>query len=126
MPSLTALCSCFENDRCLVIFLIYVDDIIVIGNDSSLIQHSISCLNSQFSLKDLGDLSFFLGIQVVRTPSALHLSQSKYINDLLARANMSDCKSIHSHMAFGAHFSLSEGELLETPTEYKSNLVGAL
>lgn len=57
-----------------VIFLIYVDDILVTGNSLSFIQHYISALHDRFSLKDMGELSYFLGIQVVRTKDGLHLS----------------------------------------------------
>lgn len=52
----TATCSLF--------ILVYVDDIIVMGSSSSAIQQLVTKLNSEFSLKDMGDLNFFLGIQV--------------------------------------------------------------
>jgi hypothetical protein len=61
--------------------LVYVDDIIVTGNDSNCIGLLISQLQQEFPLKDLGYLSFFLGIQVTCTAEGLHLSQSKYISD---------------------------------------------
>lgn len=67
--------------------LIYVDDIIVTGSSSSLIQSLISKLNVKFALKQLGQLDYFLGIEVRHQPNgSLLLTQSKYIKELLARA----------------------------------------
>ena len=51
----------------MLIVLIYVDDILLTGNDSQLITHLISTLHSQFALKDLGDLHLFLGIGAHQT-----------------------------------------------------------
>ena len=70
----------------------YVDDIIVTGNDDSTIFSIISKLKYEFVMKDLGDLSHFLGIEVARDHIGLHLRQSKYIVDLLDRANMVDAR----------------------------------
>ena len=58
---------------------VYVDDILVIGSDTTTITSLIAQLNSKFSLKDLGEMHYFLGIQVSHTNNGLHLSQTKYI-----------------------------------------------
>lgn len=76
--------------------LVYVDDIIVTGFDSVFIGNFIRSLNHIFALKDLGPLSFFLGIEVTYTESTIHLSQYKYIYDLLERCNILDVKPISS------------------------------
>lgn len=55
--------------------LIYVDDIIITGNSESAIVNLIANLSRRFSLKDMGDLSYFLGIEVLRTKQGFHLSQ---------------------------------------------------
>ena len=75
-----------------LILLIYVDDIIVTGNSSSQVQGFIDRLHSVFALRDLGTLNFFLGIEVQHQAGALHLSQQKYISDLLTRTGMLDSK----------------------------------
>lgn len=64
-------------------FLIYVDDILFIGTSTSHIASVITQLQQVFKLKDLGSLSFFLGIQAIRSSHSLHLRQAKYISDLL-------------------------------------------
>jgi len=67
----------------LLLVLIYVDDIIVTRNDSRAVTRLILELGREFSLKDLGALYYFFGIECHRTPSSLFLSQQKYIRDLL-------------------------------------------
>ncbi|KAA3481453.1 Copia protein [Gossypium australe] len=55
--------------------LVYVDDIVITGN----IYHYRVLLNSEFSLKDIGDLHYSLGIEVTRSYDCLYLCQRKYI-----------------------------------------------
>lgn len=109
----------------MLIVLIYVDDILLTGSDSSVIKRLISELHNQFALKDLGPLQFFLGIEAHRTSSVLHLSQSKYMSDLLSKTALTDCKSVASPMASDHTLSLHEGVPLDNPTLYRS-IVGGL
>ena len=87
----------------------------------------ISKLSSVFTLKDLGILSYFLGIEVFYMSDGLHLSQKKYIRDLLVKAQMTTCKSSDILFCSGLKLEkLIEGELgqcLVDPTMYRS-LVG--
>jgi hypothetical protein len=71
-----------------IFLLVYVDDLIVTGNDIDVLNELILSLQAKFKLKDLGPLSYFLGIHVHRDSQHLHLSQSKYIVDLLHCINM--------------------------------------
>ena len=64
----------------------YVDDIIVTGSCSAKIQQVIQDMQQTFALKDLGELSYFLGIEVSKIQNGIHLSQAKYIADVLAKA----------------------------------------
>lgn len=66
-----------------VYILVYVDDIIVTGPQSAIIRQVISCLSARFSLKDLGRLDYFLGVQVLHRPNGIILSQKHYLNGLL-------------------------------------------
>jgi Reverse transcriptase (RNA-dependent DNA polymerase) len=67
-----------------IIILIYVDDIIITTGDTVSITTCISQLQARFAIKNLGALNYFLSIEVVSTLLVLHLSQHKYITDLLA------------------------------------------
>ena len=84
-------------------------------------------LSSEFALKDLGDLSFFLGIEVKKVQDGIVLKQEKYANELLARMGMKDCKVSPTPLTSSEQLSAYEGEPLkeEESTKYRS-AVGAL
>lgn len=77
----------------ITLVLVYVDDILLTGSDTSYIADLIKSLSTKFVMKDLGTLSYFLGIEVLRHGSSIILSQTKYATDLLVKAGMQDCKS---------------------------------
>ena len=66
-----------------VIFVVYVDDIVVTGNDGDEINKLKEFLRTEFEIKDLGTLKYFLGIEVARLTSGIIISQQKYTLDLL-------------------------------------------
>lgn len=68
--------------------MVYLDDLIITGNDDKLIQDFIDQFSAKFSLKELGELNFFLGVKVLPTPTGLFLSQRKYVLDLLEKFKM--------------------------------------
>ncbi|XP_008238972.1 PREDICTED: uncharacterized protein LOC103337585 [Prunus mume] len=90
------------------------------GNDPTHISTLIQDLSRLFSMKDLGPVHYFLGIEVLRTPNGLSLTQSKYIKDLLTRTKMQDAKHISSSVASGRRLSLHNGVPLDDPSEYRS------
>ncbi|XP_041009520.1 uncharacterized mitochondrial protein AtMg00810-like [Juglans microcarpa x Juglans regia] len=75
-------------------------------------------------MKDLGDLHYFLGVEVHANEKGLFLSQTKYALDLLQRASMIDTKPISTPFVIGQHLS-AEGTLFSDPTLFHS-LAGAL
>lgn len=81
----------FHNKQ--ILLLVYVDDILITGEDPHLIQQLITKLHDKFFLKHLGEVSYFLGLEAQVTPEFIKLSQSKYITDILVRTNLLDCKA---------------------------------
>ncbi|CAN1136868.1 Retrovirus-related Pol polyprotein from transposon RE1 [Linum perenne] len=71
-----------------IIVLIYVDNIIITGASSEQVQNIIQELAGCFKLKDLGRLSYFLGIEVNQSTACMHLTQTKYIKELLKKAGL--------------------------------------
>lgn len=69
-----------------------MDDVIIVGNDTTKIEDTKSNLDARFSIKDLGSLTYFLGIEVSRTKEGLVLSQWKYTMDILEETGMLGCK----------------------------------
>lgn len=72
--------------------LLYVDDIILTDSSHTLRTSVMARLSSEFAMKDLGSLSYFLGIAVTRHVGELFLSQCKYVFEIIERADMSSCK----------------------------------
>jgi hypothetical protein len=99
--------------------LVYVNDIILTGNNDKLLQSIIAQLQQEFPLKDLGSLHFFLGIHVFCTDQGLHLCQAKYIADLLHRTNMQNAKPSKSPSSSELKLSKFDGNPLPNPTEYR-------
>ena len=72
--------------------LIYVDDIIVTSSSDEAISGLLKDLGAEFALKDLGELHYFLGIEVKQHKDGLLLSQEKYATDLVRKAGLQGCK----------------------------------
>ncbi|XP_021773611.1 uncharacterized protein LOC110737582 [Chenopodium quinoa] len=84
----------------------------------------IQQLAARFSLKDLGDLSYFLGVEVMPHTNGLFLSQKKYINEILCKANMDDARPVATPIVMDPPLSI-HGEPLPDPTKCRQ-LIGSL
>jgi histone deacetylase 1/2 len=84
-------------------------------------------LQQDFALKDLGDLHYFLGIEVNKVRNGIVLTQHKYATDLLKKVGMADCKSVSTPLSTSEKLSLHKGSLLgpDDAARYRS-IVGAL
>ena len=109
----------------LLYLLVYVDDLIITGSDPSLIDTIIWQLDSTFSTKYLGILSYFYGVEVLPTCSSLLLSQQKYVIDLLSRHNMLGSKLISTLLVVGISLTANVGTVLVNATMYRQ-VVGGL
>lgn len=74
-----------------IYLLLYVVDIILTGNNENLLEQLLTQLHKRFRMKDMGDLHYFLGIQVHQYAEGLLLNQAKYATDLLITVGMLDC-----------------------------------
>ncbi|RVW75058.1 Retrovirus-related Pol polyprotein from transposon RE2 [Vitis vinifera] len=90
-------------------FLVYVDDLVITGNDIQFVDHIIQKLGENFSLKDMGNLSFFLGVEVIPTHAGLFLSHHQYIRDLLSTTNMLGAKDVSTPLSTTASLKLFDG-----------------
>jgi histone deacetylase 1/2 len=110
-----------------VFVLVYVDDIIVVSSTSEATSGLLRNLKEAFALKDLGDLHYFLGMEVTKVRDGIILSQDKYASDLLKRVNMWSCKPASTPMSTSEKMSAFVGTPLgpADATNYRS-VVGAL
>ena len=93
-----------------IFLVLYVDDILLATNDIGMLHETKRFLSKNFEMKDLGDASFVLGIQIQRDCSrgSLGLSQRSYIDKVLKRFGMQDSKLGDTPVAKGDKFSLNQ------------------
>ncbi|WVZ83075.1 LOW QUALITY PROTEIN: hypothetical protein U9M48_030255 [Paspalum notatum var. saurae] len=107
------------------LFLLYVDDMRIIGDDLDYLAFVKARLNEQFHMSDLGSLTYFLGIEVISTPNGYYLSQQKYIRDILDRAGLTDQRPMDTPMELHLCLCATDGVPLEDSTRYR-HLVSSL
>lgn len=91
-----------------IILVLYVDDILLASSDLDMLYETKRFLSSNFDMKDLGDASYVLGIEIHRDRSkgTLGLSQRAYIDKVLKRYNMHNCSSTPAPIVKGDKFGL--------------------
>ena len=99
--------------------VLYVDDILIMGNDVPTLLETKAWLGKCFSMKDLGEASYILGIRIYRDRSKriLGLSQSTYIDNVLRRFSMIDSKK--GDLPVRHDIKLSKSQCPRTPDELK-------
>lgn len=107
--------------------LVYVDDIIVASSSPQATKALLKDLEKDFALKDLGDLHYFLGIEVKKNSQGLVLSQERYATEVLKRVGMAKCKPTNTPLSTSEKLSSTQGAVLgqNDATQYRS-IVGAL
>ncbi|CAM8908447.1 unnamed protein product [Rhodiola kirilowii] len=115
----------YDKDDIFLVLLVYVNDVVITGTSTKLIQQIKDFINKAFKIKDLGFLKYFLGFEVAISESGIFINQRKYALDLLSDVVMMDYKPSVIPMDTKHKLSLSEAELLPDPTVYR-RLVGKL
>ncbi|KAL8143940.1 hypothetical protein V2J09_016972 [Rumex salicifolius] len=105
--------------------LVYVDDIILTASSPAFLRSVIQSLSAEFSMTDLGPLHHFLGVNVTHHNGSLFLSQERYVDDLLTRTGMLECKPCNTPVDTGRKLPADAGPPVDDPTEYRS-IAGAL
>ena len=121
----TALFIICRSNKGMILLLLYVDDMIITGNDHSSISDFKQFLHQQFEIKDLGHLSYFLGLEVSSDSSGYYLSQAKYASDLLSRAGLTDTKLVSTLLEMNTRLTPLDSTPLSDATLYHQ-LVGSL
>ncbi|RVX23720.1 Retrovirus-related Pol polyprotein from transposon TNT 1-94 [Vitis vinifera] len=113
------------TDKGTILLLLYVDDMIITGDDLSGIQELKDFLSQQFEMKDLRHLNYFLGLEITHSTYGLYITQAKYASDLLSQAGLTDSKTVDTPVELNAHLTPSGGKPLSNSSLYK-RLVGSL
>ena len=88
-----------------IILLLYVDDMIITGDDFDGISTLKSQLQQQFEMKYLGPLRYFLGIEVAYSPKGYLLSQSKYAAEVIQKAKLTNSRSVETPLELNVHYN---------------------
>jgi len=112
-------CIYFQNfqNGSFIYLLLYVDDMLIASRDKSLIKKLKTQLSNEFDMKELGAAKKILGMEICRDRQAgkLFLSQQNYIERVLDRFNMNNCKPVSTPLA--THFKLSSELCPDTKEE---------
>ena len=115
----------YRHNKVIIYLLLYVDDMILTGNDPIMVERLLASLSKEFRMKDMGSLSYFLGIQVKHTSTGLFLNQERYATDLLENAGMLDCAPMPTPLPLQLDRVPHQDEMFSDPTYFRS-LAGKL
>ncbi|KAL0315510.1 UNVERIFIED_CONTAM: Retrovirus-related Pol polyprotein from transposon RE1, partial [Sesamum radiatum] len=103
-----------------VALLVYVDDILLTGASEGNLTAVKEYLDRLFTIKDLGTAKYFLGLELTQSSHGLHVTQHKYLMDILLDASMTDAKPVSTPFPPGLKLTLDGGSLLPSPERYRS------
>lgn len=113
----------YSRGNAFMVLLLYVDDILLTGSSEHLLTEFVASLSRQFSMKDVGKPSYFLGIEMETSQDGLFLHQQAYIREILHAASMTDCKPMPTPLP--QRIEVTDTGLFEEPTYFRS-LAGKL
>nr|GEZ48146.1 ribonuclease H-like domain-containing protein [Tanacetum cinerariifolium] len=108
-----------QRGNLITCLIIYVDDMIVTGDDKEEITKLKKYLFTEFEMKDLGRLKYFLRIEVLRSKQGIFMCQKRYILDLLAETGMIDCKPADTPMIVNQKLHMEEKAELANKGKYQ-------
>lgn len=114
-----------RQDKDLTILIVYVDDLLITGSNSTLITHLKHFLATTFSIKDLGKARYFLGFELAYLPEGISLTQHKFTHELLTEPNLPPPKPAATPLPLNLKISQDDGNLIPDPSVYRS-LIGKL
>ena len=112
------------SSREYIYLIVYVDDIVITGNDHNDIR-KLKHLFNHFQTKDLGKLKYFLAIDIAQSNSDVVMSQRKYILDILEEIGILECKPVDTPMDMNVKLVPGQGKPLRVPRRYR-RLIGRL
>ncbi|RVX16304.1 Retrovirus-related Pol polyprotein from transposon RE1 [Vitis vinifera] len=103
----------------IILLVVYVDDIVITGNDHAGIYDLKAFMHSKFHTKDLGELKYFLGIEVSRSKKGMFLSQRKYVLDLLEEIGKIEAKPCTTPMVPNVQLMPDDGDPFYNHEKYR-------
>ncbi|KAL4021159.1 hypothetical protein IC575_019950 [Cucumis melo] len=108
-----------SKTRKIVVLIVYVDDIVLIGDDQTEINQLKQKMGDEFEIKDLGNLKYFLGMEVARSKEGISVSQRKYTLDLLTETGMLGCRPADTPIEFNCKLGNSDDQVPVDKEQYQ-------
>ena len=114
-----------RNEEGMIVISLYVDDLLVTGENEKNVEVLKNELEKEFDMSSLGEMNYFLGVEVMQCSRGIFISQEKYIKDLLKKFNLDECKPMSTPMSQGDKYKKEDGTPKVNPTLYRS-MIGSL
>jgi hypothetical protein len=114
-----------NHDTDFLLIQIYVDDIIFGGSSHALVSRFQKMMESEFQMSIMGELTFFLGIQVKQIKQGTFVHQAKYTKDLMKKFNMAELKPLSTLMSSAMSLGPDKDGKAVNQREYRS-MIGSL
>ncbi|PNX55109.1 copia-type polyprotein [Trifolium pratense] len=114
-----------DSNNDILIVSIYVDDLIVTGNNQALINTFKQSMMNKFAMSDLGKMKYFLGVEVCQTDDGIFIHQMKYAYEILTKFGMENCNAVSSPIVPGCKLVKNETGKASDEKRYKQ-IVGSL
>ena len=114
-----------KNGTDILIIYLYVDDLIFMDNNNKINEEFQTQMMVAFKMKDLGLMSYFLGLEVHQMQDEIFVSRTKYVKDMLKKFKMENCTSVEIPIAHGEDLCKEDGKPKVNKKEYRS-IVGSL
>ena len=103
----------------IILVQIYVDDIVFGSFNVKLCEDFVKEMHGEFKMSMMGDISFFLGLQVKQSKEGIFVCQSKYCKDILKKFDMEACKAATTPMYTNCYLGADEAGLEVNQTMYR-------
>jgi hypothetical protein len=110
---------CKIDGNNMIIVEVYVDDISFGSDDDKMSKEFAKMMQQEFEMSLLGELNFFLGLQIIQSKRGVFIYQSKYVKDMLKRFQLEDCKPVSTPMAVGCKLSKDDESKAVDPKHYR-------
>jgi hypothetical protein len=114
-----------HTERVITVVVVWVDDIIIASNQDSTVTEVKACLSQKFRMTDLGEICWFLGMQFIREGGVIKMNQSRYIEKLLTKFDMQDCKPRSTPCEMGVN-KIGEDDVELADIKLYRKIVGSL
>nr|GFB99023.1 hypothetical protein [Tanacetum cinerariifolium] len=105
---------------------VYVNDIIFGSTHPRYIQLFFNLMKSHFEMSMIGEMMFFLGLQVNQSPCGIFINQSKYVLEILNKYGMESCDPVGTPMEIKDKLDLDQNGTLDDATKYRSMIVALM